>query len=183
MKKQELAQEIKSAVEWLIKEDSGCSTIKLDDRLAVCVGWSDGYDEDDNTLIHSKESPTFCINAGIKVWTSDNLRTDFDWINSPYYEDNCEVWDNDCSISPDEDYTRMAEFFLKEYETLSAMTIAKDGRILRETMWVCPHCLMGIEAHEGSQATLKHYVDEDDEEESKCDWCEESGFDTLYELI
>lgn len=53
----------------------------------------------------------------------------------------------------------------------------------RKNMWVCPHCLMGIEAHEGNQATLKHYVDEDDEEESKCDWCEECGFDTLYELV
>ena len=28
-----------------------------------------------------------------------------------------------------------------------------------------------------------NYVDENDEEESKCDWCEESGFDTLYELV
>ena len=53
----------------------------------------------------------------------------------------------------------------------------------RENMWVCPRCLMAIEAHEGNQATLKHYVDEDDEEESKCDWCEECGFDTLYELV
>ena len=53
----------------------------------------------------------------------------------------------------------------------------------RKNMWVCPRCLMAIEAHEGNQATLKHYVDEDDEEESKCDWCEESGFDTLYELV
>ena len=43
MTKQELAKEIKSAVEWLINEDCGCSTIKLDDKLAVCVGWLDGY--------------------------------------------------------------------------------------------------------------------------------------------
>lgn len=182
MTKQELAKEIKSAVEWLIKEDCGCSTIKLDDRLAVCVGWSSGYYKDDETVIHSKENPKWCINAGIKVWTSDDMRTDFDWINSPY-EANGEVWDNDCSISPNEDYESLAEFFLKDYEILSAMTIAEDGRILRKTMWVCPHCLMGIEAHEGKQATMEHYVDEDDEEESKCDWCEQNGFDTLYELI
>ena len=113
MKKQELAQEIKSAVEWLIKEDCGCSTIKLDDRLAVCVGWSDGYNESDEMVIHSKGSPTFCINAGIKVWTSDDLRTDFDWINGPYKEDG-EVLDNDCSVSPNEDYENLAELFLKK---------------------------------------------------------------------
>ena len=53
----------------------------------------------------------------------------------------------------------------------------------REKMWVCEHCLAAIWSHEGNQATLTHYVDEDDEQESYCDWCEESGFDTLYELI
>ena len=53
----------------------------------------------------------------------------------------------------------------------------------RKTMWVCEHCLMGIESHEGNQATLRHYVDETDAVESKCDWCKECGFDALYELI
>ena len=48
---------------------------------------------------------------------------------------------------------------------------------------VCYECLMGIECHEGKQATMPIFVDEDDETESKCEWCEESGFDTLYELI
>ena len=52
----------------------------------------------------------------------------------------------------------------------------------RETMWVCSHCLMAIESREGNQATLRHWVDEDDDE-SKCDWCNEIGFDTLYELV
>lgn len=47
---------------------------------------------------------------------------------------------------------------------------------------VCRSCLMGIEAHEGNQHAKTIYVDEDEEEESKCDWCEESGFDTLYEI-
>ena len=53
----------------------------------------------------------------------------------------------------------------------------------REKMWVCKHCLVAIESHEGNQAILRHGVDENDENESYCDWCEESGFDTLYELI
>ena len=52
-----------------------------------------------------------------------------------------------------------------------------------ENLWVCPRCLMAIESREGNQATLKHSVDEDDDVESKCDWCEECGFDTLYELV
>ena len=53
----------------------------------------------------------------------------------------------------------------------------------REKLWVCDRCLMAIESHEGNQATLTHWVDEDDDEESKCGWCEESGFDHLYELV
>ena len=53
----------------------------------------------------------------------------------------------------------------------------------RKTMWVCEHCLAAIESREGNQATLRHGVDENDENESYCDWCEECGFDTLYELI
>jgi hypothetical protein len=42
---------------------------------------------------------------------------------------------------------------------------------------------MAIESREGNQAVLRHWVDEEDTEKSKCDWCEENGFDTLYELI
>lgn len=57
--------------------------------------------------------------------------------------------------------------------------------MVRENMWVCEHCLMAIESREGNQATLRHALDfdEEDENESKCDWCEDTGFDTLYELI
>lgn len=50
-------------------------------------------------------------------------------------------------------------------------------------MFVCEHCLWAIESREGHQATLSHYVDEEDECSSKCDWCGDDGFDLLYELI
>ena len=49
-----------------------------------------------------------------------------------------------------------------------------------KNLWVCERCLMAIESREGNQATLKHYIDED--EETLCDWCEEPS-DVLYELI
>ena len=55
--------------------------------------------------------------------------------------------------------------------------------MVRDTLWVCDHCLMAIESREGNQATLRHFVDEQDDEESKCEWCEEVGFDVLYELL
>jgi hypothetical protein len=53
----------------------------------------------------------------------------------------------------------------------------------REHLWVCNHCLAAIWSREGNQATLEHSVDEHDAVESRCDWCKEVGFDTLYELI
>ena len=52
-----------------------------------------------------------------------------------------------------------------------------------ETLKVCEHCLMAIESREGNQPTLKFYPDPENEEESKCMWCEEIGFDVLYEII
>lgn len=45
---------------------------------------------------------------------------------------------------------------------------------------VCSRCLMAIESHEGQQITRKIYLDDDDPR--PCDWCEESDFDTLYEI-
>lgn len=53
----------------------------------------------------------------------------------------------------------------------------------RKCLTVCDQCLAAIESHEGNMATKLIYVDEEDEEESRCDWCEENGFDQLYEII
>ena len=95
----QIANWIKDTVEDLKEDEAGCGTWKLDDRLAICVGWSDGYDKNDidDNYIHSKEDPTYCINAAIKVWTSDDMRTDLDWISYPYDDEN--VYDDSYTIS------------------------------------------------------------------------------------
>ena len=123
-----LKKEIKSAVEWLKEEDRGCVTLKLDGTLAVCVGWSDGFDPDDETVIHSKTSPTYAICAAIKVWGSDSMRIDLDWIDAPYYEDGS-IYDTEQSISPDQNYKWLAENFLKDYDILKKMDIDENGLI------------------------------------------------------
>ena len=69
--------------------------------------------------------------------------------------------------------------FYKEWDSIPY----GDDYEPRETLWVCEHCLMGIESHEGNQARLAHSVDEMDAVDSRCDWCKECGFDTLYELV
>ena len=127
--KARLVNFLKKEVKYYKKDNCGCSTFKLDDALAVCVGWSDGYDVSDTGAIHFKSEPTFCVNAGIKVWTSDSLRTDYDWINSPYFEDGS-VWDTGVTISRNENYEALADYFLKEYESMLKYDIAHDGKIL-----------------------------------------------------
>lgn len=183
LNKQEIATFIKESVEWLVENQEGCCRYKLDDHLAIFVGWSSGYGtEKRDDVIQAKNDPDFGINVGIKVWTSDYLQSDFDWINFPYEEDG-DVWDMSMSIAPNDSYELITQTLMKWYYEVSPFTIANDGKILRKTMWVCEHCLMAIESREGNQATLRHYVDEDDDVESECDWCHECGFDTLYELV
>ena len=58
----------------------------------------------------------------------------------------------------------------------------------RKNLWVCEHCLAAIESHDGRQATLRHDIElefdfEDFDKMSKCEWCEQDGFSTLYELV
>ncbi len=123
-----LTKEIKAAVKWLKEKDHGCVTLKLGGTLAVCVGWSDGFDPDDETVIHSKTSPTYAICAAIKAWGSDSMRTDLDWIDAPYYEDGS-IYDTEQSISPDQNYKWLAENFLKDYDILKEMDIDENGLI------------------------------------------------------
>ncbi len=178
-----IARFVEESVEWLIEEQQGCCSYKLDDHLAVCVGWSAGYGKEKrNDVIQAKDDPDWGINAGIKVWTSDDLATDYDWINFPYYEDG-DVIDMGMSIEPNDNYEIVAKSLLDMYYEVSHFTFARDGKILRENMWVCEHCLWAIESREGNLARLAHSVDEQDAVESKCDWCKECGFDTLYELV
>lgn len=128
--KEEIAKFLKESVEWLIEEGIGCATLKLDDRLGICVGWLPGYGEEKrDDCIQSKEEPDFAINAGIKVYTSDDMRTDYEFINMPYYDDG-EVIVTDVSIESDEDYDKLAEYFLKEYEGMKDLEIEEDGLIV-----------------------------------------------------
>ena len=130
MQTKQLSQWLKDSVNCLIDHQEGCCTYKLDDHLAVCVGWSGGYeDEPDESLIQGIGDLTFAINAAIKVWTSDDMRTDLDYINAPYYE-NGDVVDTAVSISEDEDFDKLAEYFLKEYERLKDLEIRDDGLII-----------------------------------------------------
>lgn len=125
-----LAKFIEEAVGGLKAGEGTNYRYKFDDRFALFVGWSEGYDEDDDTIIHSEEDPEFAIVAGIKVWTSDDMWTDFEWLNFPYYK-NGDVIDDMQSISPEEDYHKLAQMFLDDYnDDYKDLKVTKDGLVV-----------------------------------------------------
>ena len=50
-------------------------------------------------------------------------------------------------------------------------------------MRVCQYCLQAIESHERRFFYMGgEPVDENDENESRCEWCEEIGNDILFDI-
>jgi hypothetical protein len=131
--KNEITNFIKESVEWLVAEQQGCATYKIDDHLAICVGWSAGYGKEArNDVIQAKDNPDYGINVGVKVWTSDtSMLTDYEWIQFPYYNDG-EVLDMEMSIIPNENYDHIADVLLKWYDEVENLVLADDGRILED---------------------------------------------------
>lgn len=120
-------------IKWLVKSDMGLGLYKLDDRLAIAVGWADGYDSEDKSVIHSASEPNYAINMGIVVWTSDDLATDLDWMNQPYDENTMEVWDTMSVISPEYDVGSLREdieWLLKEAKEMNKYDITEKGAII-----------------------------------------------------
>ena len=136
--KKEIAKFIKQSVEWLQEEQQGCCTYKLDEHLAVCVGWSAGYGKEQrNDVIQAKDDTDFGINVGLKVWTSDAaMLTDYDWINFPYYDDG-EVLDMGVSVEPNDNYEQLAATILKWYDEVQNVVLADDGKILADERYYC----------------------------------------------
>jgi hypothetical protein len=127
-----IAQFIKESVEWLVENQEGCCRYQLDEHLAIFVGWSAGYgDEERDDIIQAKDDPDWGINAGVKVWTSDYMQTDYDWLNFPYEKDG-DVWDMGWDIKPNEDYERVAKYMLKMYDEAKHLVLNDDGMILEE---------------------------------------------------
>ena len=132
LNKQEIAKWIEESVQWLIAEKQGCCRYQLDEHLAIFVGWSAGYgNEKRDDVIQDEDALDWGIDVGIKVWTSDYMQTDYDWLNFPYYQ-NGDVIDMDYTISPREDYEQVAKYMLEMYDEVKDLELADDGLILEE---------------------------------------------------
>lgn len=125
-----IAKFIEDAVNGLKNGEATNYRYKLDDRLAIFVGWSEGFDEDDDSYIHSEESPDWVVVAGIKVWTSDSMWSDFDSLNYPYYEDSGDVVDVTYIISPEENFAQLANELLSDYDEIKDLVITKEGKVV-----------------------------------------------------
>lgn len=126
----DVAKFIKDSVNGLIKGDATNYRYKFDDRLALFVGWSDGYDENDDSYIHDKDDPSYVVVAGIKVWTSDSMWTDYDWLNYPYLE-NGTVLDVFTPVYVDEDLASLAKDFIDDYKSMSSKyKMDKSGKVI-----------------------------------------------------
>lgn len=124
-----VAKWLKESTDWLIDNQQGCCTLKLDDRLAICVGWSNGFsDEPREGVIQAIDDLDYAIVAGVKVWTSDDMRTDFDFINFPYCKGG-DIYDDTYTIAKDEDFDWLANALITDYEVLEGLEIDKDGEI------------------------------------------------------
>lgn len=142
--KTKITEFIKESVQWLIANQQGCCRYKLDDHLAIFVGWSAGYgDERRNDVIQAKDDPDYGINIGIKVWTSDDMWTDYDWLNFPYYENGdvldmgmVVVFKDDIAEGLHEsmDYETLTDILLRWYDELKDLEINDSGLILKEAI-------------------------------------------------
>lgn len=142
LNKKEIAKFVQESVEWLVENQTGNCRYKLDDHLAIFVGWSAGYgNEKRKDVIQAQYAPDYGINVGIKVWTSDDMWTDFDWLNFPYYE-NGDVLDMGLTIaysdditdglSESVDYEPLADALLRWYDEVKDLKMNDDGMIIEE---------------------------------------------------
>lgn len=85
-------------------------------------------------------------------------------------------------------FTLTKEEFLDSYSYLTEEEYNVTAEYVKEhnlekPLWVCDRCLCAIQSHEGCLPHREWDVDPGDENQSKCDWCEESGFCTLNEIL
>lgn len=126
------AEWIKNSIKWLKDADCGCCTIRLTRNTQLAIGWTNGYDPEEPSVIHSKKDPSWVISMEIKALDGDDMKTDLDWLTSPYIaegEGEGTVFDLFVTPSEDDDYERDFEYLISTYtNVLESYTVLSDGR-------------------------------------------------------
>lgn len=119
----ELADWLKSCVEDLRNTDSPTTYRRVyDEDLAIFVGWGDGFDENDESVYHSKSQPQYCIctkvaDRGFYLWDDAYM---------PWDEKTGEVYDTDSAVFVNTDYLRLAEGLLMDCEDIHEMLLGEE---------------------------------------------------------
>lgn len=136
---QKAATFIKESIEWLLLQECGCCTVRLTWATQLAVGWEKGFDPEDPSVIHSKSEPEWGICVGIKAVDGDDMKTDFEWLTTPYVADGAnegEVFSNlEEPLSPKDDYEEVFKYLMGQYqEVMKEYAVYKDGRCLHKPL-------------------------------------------------
>lgn len=126
------AQWIKDSIEWLKAVECGCCTVRFTRNTQLAIGWTNGYDPEEPSVIHSKENPSWVISLEVKALEGDDMKTDLDWLTSPYIaggENEGTIFDLSVTPLEDGDYERDFRYLVSAYRNiLKSYTVLSDGK-------------------------------------------------------
>ena len=94
--------------------------------IDIVIGWSGGFDKDDDSVIHDAEQPDYCIVAGIRIYNIYECEMDF--MDIPYDPDSGDVWDVDCSLNGSAtDLHSTAGYLLSQYVEMAKASAKEDN--------------------------------------------------------
>ena len=103
MELKEIRQFIADSVDSLKTSEVTNCTLKINDKLGVCIGWSSGFGEElRGDVVQDTDNPDYAICVGIKDLTSDSLQDDFDMLDFPL-DDRGNILDMSISLSPQDE--------------------------------------------------------------------------------
>jgi len=103
-----------------------------DGRLCIYIGWSGGYDENDDSIIHDLDEPNWGL--AMKIAEVNNFDwVDFDFLNQPW-DKTGDVYDSQLTLSPfelkDGVVQDTAEWFIKTYDDM--VELLDDNKLFIE---------------------------------------------------
>lgn len=117
MNAREITKFIKDAVKDLYPTDRNATWyLRLDDDFAIYVGWSGGFDKNDELALHSSSLPEYCLCAKVAEYRPWDV--DYEWMYMPWSVETGEVWDNETTIAPKSNIYSIAVWLNKEYRAM-----------------------------------------------------------------
>ena len=137
---QKAAAFIKESIKSLLQQNCGCRTIRLTAATQLAVGWENGFDPEDPSVIHSTYDLTKGLCAGIKAIEGNGQTTDFDQLTTPYVADGANkgetFLDLEMPLAQEEDREKDFEHLIGKYQKLlKKYKIHADGKCFHKESW------------------------------------------------